>query len=295
MKSYYSILRFVSNSLSAENLALGLVLVGEDASFIRLSPKKISFAKKLQPTCARLLSFALRHVQQCFSESVAASRPAGTSYHSRAMTELLDRLSRYHNGLLQFSKPACLELPATAALFDQYFGLLVEVPQAPADVVPTASRTESGLTTALAQQLYEPLRQQVDVDYTLRKKQLPSLFFDFHFDSLGVNGSVYAAKAVDFNSTRKLADIQRDISEYESVIERLNTFASARGITGRPHYYLIADPYQGPTPSYAELYAVLQAGDMPFFELATSADLTRIVRQVRNSHARKFSAELLAG
>ena len=292
MKSYYSLLRFVSNSLSAENLVLGLVMVGAGGSFFRLSERKVKLAKKLNPAGARLLNFSLRKLTQQFPEEMGANRLAKESASAPGLLMMLERLSAYQNGLLQFSKPVCVERELSAAMFAQYVDLLIGEAEAAPAVASTASKP-SPLSAMVKQQLYEPLRQQVDVDYTLRSEQLPSLFFDFHFDSLGVNGSVYAAKAVDFNSTRRVADIKQDISAYESVIERLNTFASDRGITGEPHCYLIADPYRGSAPSYADLYTLLKEQNMPFFNLVTSADLPDIVAKVVDSQARKFSTELL--
>lgn len=115
------------------------------------------------------------------------------------------------------------------------------------------------------------------------------MFFDFHFDGLGVNGAMYAAKSVDFNVDKSIGDIRAEISEYESVIERLNIFAKSKNILGDPIYYLVADPYKGKTPSYLDLYSLLKNENMPFFKLITSNELDIFSNQILKNNVSKFS------
>ena len=87
--------------------------------------------------------------------------------------------------------------------------------------------------------------------------------------------------------------IKSEISEFESIIERLKIFAEAKGISNKdPRYYLIVDPYNGKYPSYLDLYSLLKEEDMPFFSLKSSNELDNLVDLVIKNNVRKFSQEL---
>lgn len=70
---------------------------------------------------------------------------------------------------------------------------------------------------------------------------------------------MYAVKAIDLNANHHLDTIQRELSEFESVIDRLNRFAKERKIVGQPLYYLVVDPYEGDNKDRKELYDILQS------------------------------------
>ncbi|MCY7357363.1 MAG: hypothetical protein LH609_07795, partial [Rudanella sp.] len=87
--------------------------------------------------------------------------------------------------------------------------------------------------------------------------------------------------------------IQKELSEFESVIDRLNRFAIERNIDGTPEYYLVADPYTGDNKDRKELYDILQSTQR--FKLSTSAKLTEIAAKFKIKRVGKFSEKLLEG
>jgi hypothetical protein len=301
MAGYYSILRFVNNPLSDESIALGLVVIasgeqqqsramsGVAQAQFRLSETKVEFAKKLNPASAKLLGFSLAQLHTFFKQDLVDQSNQVVRFPVQVQQEFIERLSNYNNGLLQFSQPAYIESDQLLTAFGRYFNQFIE------SNVPIKEKAESPSETRLQQRvrtdLYEPLRGVIDVDYTLRKRQLPSLYFDYHLDGVGVNGAMYAVKAVDLNATHHIDTIQRELSEFESVIDRLNRFAKQHNIVGKPGYYLVVDPYEGDNRDRKELYDILNSTQQ--FELVRSSKLPEITKQFRNNHARKFS-EVLA-
>jgi hypothetical protein len=291
MKSCYSILKFVSNPLSDESIALGIVVVTDERVFFKISDAKIDFAKKLSPSCARLLDFSIKQLSEFADLDSCNSSDRIIKCEKRIKFDFLQRLSKYNNGLLQFSKPLSIGKDiaddlAFNSYFEKYIGTDIK------SIKKDKKEYNSELKQNVQERLYEPLKDKIDVDFILKKDKLPTLYFDFHFDSIGVNGSMYAAKSIDLNSSRKLADIKSDISEYESVLERLNKFAEKKHINGLHEYYLIVDPYKGNVPSYNDLYSLLEKETMPYFKLINSNELDRVVKNVIKNNAHKFSEEL---
>lgn len=297
MAGYYSILRFVNNPLTDESIALGLVMLPEPGSgqsrqaMFRLSDIKIEFAKKLNPGCAKLLAFSLEQLNMYFQQELVGQTDRLIQFPVQVQQSFIERLSVYNNGILQFTEPTYIESTTLITAFSRYFDLFIEanVPVKQKQVVEGPSL----LKQRVVAELYEPLRGKIDVDYTLRKKQLPALFFDYHLDGLGVNGAMYAVKAVDLNANHHLDTLQRELSEFESVIDRLNKFAREHKINNEPRYYLIVDPYEGESRDRKELYEILQSTDQ--FELRTSSKLTQIAAEMQKRKVGKFSEKWQEG
>lgn len=286
MESHISIIRFVNNPLSEESIALGLVVVSNNEVYFKLSQKKIKFAQRLNPSSAKLLSFSLTQLQRFISKDLADQSNNLIKFDKVIDSQYLNRLSVYNNGIVQFSKPSFLKASIDATLFEEYFQKIIGDNGIEKGIEKPITQFRKTIET----KIYKSLESQIDVDYTLKKGILPTLFFDFHVDGIGVNGAMYAAKSIDFNTNKPIADIRAEISEYESVIERLNTFAKSKEINGTPNYYLVADQYEGRTPSYLDLYSLLKEQNMPYFTLISSTDLDVFVNKIERNNVSKFSA-----
>ncbi|MEI7526714.1 MAG: hypothetical protein WCJ95_20365 [Mariniphaga sp.] len=289
MESYYSILRFVNNSISNEAIAIGLVFLSDDQVFAKISQSKVDIAKKLNPKASTLLDFTLKQLRTFLDQEAKAQPGSIFKFPKRLNSEFLKRLSDYNNGLLQFSPPSYIKENITQRSFSMYFDKFI----GSTDELHSLKIEKSVFQSVIEQKFCIPLKDRIDVNYTIKKKSLPSLFFDFKIDGIGVNGSIYAAKSIDFNANRQLNLIKSDISEFESVIERLKLFAIDKGIANNdPQYYLIVDPYNGKSPSYLDLYSLLKEENMPFFSLKASNELENLVDLVIKNNVRKFSDEL---
>lgn len=287
MKSFYSILKYVNNPLSNEIIALGLVVIADEQVYFHVSHQKLELAKKLNPKNFKLLEFSLNQFKN-FVKKEAIDESAYLFKSKKQLNkQFLNRLYDYNNGILQFSKPEAINTVTSYNVFQDYFRKFIGE-----ELLPLEKEKISEFKKIIEKKLYAPLKDIIDIDYTLKKKQIETLFFDFHFDGLGVNGSLYAAKAIDFNSNRQLAQIRNDISDFESVIERLKRLASEKGLSNNHKFCLIVDPYQGNAPSYNDLYSILKKDNMPLFNILSSTEVDKFINVVLDRNARKFSEDL---
>ncbi|PTS91320.1 hypothetical protein DBR11_29295 [Pedobacter sp. HMWF019] len=247
----------------------------------------MDLARKLNSKNYPLLEFSLKQFKNFVQKDTINESSLLIKSEKQINQELLFRLSNYNNGILQFSKPESINSTINSATFKEYFAKFIGE-----ELMPEPKPDKSPFKNIIKKKLYDPLKDKIDVDFTLEKKQLETLFFDFHLDGIGVNGSIYAAKAIDFNSKRQLGQIRNDISDFESVIERLNIFAKSKGLSNHHQYCLIIDSYQGNSPSYLDLYSLLKEDNMPLFKILSSNEMNRFVSQVIDNKARKFSEEL---
>jgi hypothetical protein len=288
MGSYYSILKFVNNSLSGENISIGLIFVSGDNVFFKISKNKIALTSKLNAASKKLVDFSISRIQDFVSKDIEDQSHKLISFKKKIDVEYLNRLSSYNNGLIQFSKPSYIESDINLERFEKFYKDYIDN----SNIVIEKSKNISILKQNIIEQLYNPLKSKIDIDFTLKKEQLPSLYFDFHFDSIGYNGCIHASKAIDFNN-KQVSQIRAEISEYESIIGRINKFALDKSISGEPFYYIISDEYNGKSISYLDLYSMLKDDKIPLLKLISSSEINKsIVKRVIDSKAHKFSSLL---
>jgi len=288
MNSFYSIIRFVSNQWSSENIAVGLLVVSGEKLFFKISDRKLRLAKSLDANAQKLLKFSVSQLQdfvegekKIIRESNYTKLPLEKSKLNHAFVE---RLHRYSKGILQFSSPELINKTFDEASFLKYFGKMVDDSAQVANKKEQASRFKKNIE----RKLYKPLRDKVDVDYSLKKNTLPELYFDYRLENIGVNGAIIASASVDLNHDR-IDTLQKQLAEYETVVDRLKLFAQQKGIGSEHNFFLIADPYKGTTISNQELDALLKRGIHNKFQRITTAELDEIVQVVEQKKATKFS------
>jgi hypothetical protein len=289
MKSHYSILRFINNPLSRENIAIGLITISENKVRFKFSNEKVNLIKKLNPASFDLTNFTLNKIQNSInSANINEGELIGNE--NIFSIEYIERLSSYNNGILQFDKPSAINMDFNQTFFDSFFLKYIELEskQFKKEVKPV-----SLFKDRIRTKLYRPLENQIDVNLKIRKKQIPSLYFDYHLDGLGVNGVVSSIKGIDLNSNQSPSVIAKDISEFESFNQRLDSFSQSKGLPKGNKHYLVIDPYRGSKLSYLDLYSILSESDkdLPFYELISSEDLNRLVLQLKNDKTRKFTEE----
>ena len=288
MNSFYSIIRFVSNQWSSENIAVGLLVVSGEKLFFKVSDRKLRLAKSLDANAQKLLKFSVSQLQdfvegekKIIRESNYTTLPLEKSKLNQAFVE---RLHRYSKGILQFSSPELINKVFDEPLFLKYFGKMVDG----SEQVSKKRERVFQFKINIERKLHKPLRDKVDVDYSLKKNTLPDLYFDYHLENIGVNGAIIASASIDLNYDR-IDILQKQLAEYETVVDRLKLFAQQKGIGSDHNFFLIADPYKGKTTSNQELDVLLKGGINNKFQRITTAELDKIVKAVEKKKATKFS------
>jgi hypothetical protein len=281
MKSYYSIIRFVNNPLSKENLAIGMILISGNNVYYKFSKDKIALSRKINNSSSNLLDYTIKKI----SDFIDFQLKEEVSLFSKEVSvnlEYLKRLSIYNNGFIQFDSPSILHASFSSSNFNDFFQRYIELnlkPQRKKIIDRTFNRT-------IKKVFFEPLRDVIDLNYKVKKDQLPNLFFDYTLDGIGVNGSVYSVKSIDLNSEKPIDTIRRDISELESLNYRLNLFSKEYSLDcDKSNHYLVIDPYKGSKSSYHTLYEIMmeQKGkDYPYSIIDTN-ELPSVTENIKRS------------
>lgn len=288
MKTYYSIVRFITNSISNENIALGLIMRSNGKLMYRFSEEKCKLVKKINPLAYKSINYTL----QILKKSLDLSKEQNDLLIQQEEIfdlEFLQRLSNYEQGILQFDNPQSINKAYSFEQFEDFYTKFISVSaNQNSDILPRHTEFKSFVKS----KIYTPLEGKIDVDMTIKREFIPSLYFDYRLDGLGVNGRVYSIKAIDFNSTKKPASIQKEISEYESFNLRVDRFARSKGIEEASFHYLVTSPYSGENLSYHDLYSIISKdSDVNMYKLIDLAHVEDVVQNIIDASAEKFTSK----
>lgn len=284
MKSYYSLIRYFNNSLSKENIVIGLIAISTTNVFYRFSESKIKLISKFSDHRDDLLHYNVKKLRDYLDVNVKDK--LFVKENSCNLKEYIDRLSIYSNGLIQFDKPVELNMDVNEAFFNKFYDKYIGEFKSNA----RNKKVDQVFVQRVENKFRKPLEHIIDIDYRIEKKIIPSLFFDYKLNGIGVNGSVYSVKCIDINSNRTLENIQKDVSELESLSYRLNKFSEDKVVHPENNqHFLVIDEYKGYDDKYAELYEALISQENDLYKIVNSDQLDKITTKIINSGATKFS------
>ncbi|ENA1802749.1 hypothetical protein ABF179_002157 [Flavobacterium psychrophilum] len=287
MKSFYSIIRFVNNPLSKENLAIGLIMISNNKVFYKFSNEKIQLVNKINPLNFKLLEYTIDKISN-FIKSELENDISLFSDDNKVNLEYLKRLSVYNNGFLQFDNPSAINIDFDKVKFEDFFHKYIDLV-----VKPVEKKVIDNRFSKIVNEVFrEPLRDIINIDYKVKKAEIPNLFFDYKLDGIGYNGIIYSVKSIDLNSERPIDQIRNDISEFESLNPRIDSFGKSKGfLPENNRHYLVIDKYNGRKASYHELYEILsnQISDDYKYHLINSNELKDVTSDIKKANAHKFS------
>lgn len=287
MKSFYSIIRFVNNPLSKENLAIGLIMISNDKIFYKFSNEKIQLVNKINPLNFKLLEYTIDKVSN-FIKSELENDISLFSDDNKVNFGYLKRLSIYNNGFLQFDNPSLINIDFDKVKFEDFFHKYIDLVIRPVE----EKLVDNKFSKTIYEVFREPLKDIINIDYKVKRAEIPNLFFDYKLDGIGYNGIIYSVKSIDLNSERPIDQIRKDISELESLNPRIDLFGKSKGFDpNKNEHYLVIDEYKGKKASYRELYDILskQNSDDYKYHLINSVELKDVTNDIIKSNAHKFS------
>jgi hypothetical protein len=287
MKSFYSIIRFVNNPLSKENLAIGLILISNNKVYYKFSHEKIQLVNKINPLNFKLLEYTIDKISN-FIKNELESEISLFSDDNKVNFEYLKRLSIYNNGFLQFDNPSIINIDFDDVKFNDFFHKYIDLVIKPAE----KKIVDNTFSRIIKNVFQEPLKDIININYKVKKADIPNLFFNYNLDGIGYNGIIYSVKSIDLNSERPIDQIRKDISEFESLNPRIDLFGKSKGFDpDKNKHYLVIDKYKGQKASYNELYDILsgQKSSDCNYQLINSNNLKDVTSDIKNNNAHKFS------
>lgn len=288
MKSFYSIVRYVNNSVTNENLAIGIIMISGNRLMYKFSKEKIALTSRLNTNNSRLLEYAIENISFGIEQDLKNAKSLFENEHHYNL-EFLKNISVYSNNFLQFDHPTAIDMDFDEQSFARFFERFIDI----AAKSRQENKEDKSFVNKVHSKFIDPLKDIIDTNYRVRKGTLPKLFFDYTLDGIGVNGVIYSVKSVDINSDKAIDSLRRDISELENLTLRLDSFAEERGIdSDRNEHYLVVDPYAGEKHTHHDLYQLLTENanyDVPY-QIINTSHLPQVVEKIERAKAQKFSS-----
>jgi hypothetical protein len=289
MKSFYSIVRFINNSLSNENLAVGMIVISGKDVFYRFSSDKLNLVKKINPLNISLLEYTLDKIKYFIENEILSNKPLFSDLTFNV--EYLERLSIYNNGFLKFDKPSGINMSFDNEKFDGFFKRYIELNIE----IPVKPIIDRSFTNAVNKVFSEPLKNKIDINYKMKKGIIPNLFFDYKLDGIGMNGVIYTVKSIDLNAELPIDKLNTQVTDLESLNHRVDLFGKKLKLQPEANkHYLVVDKYLGKKASYKNLYEMLKSqspSDYSYSVIGTN-ELAKVTEEIQKTGAKKFSEVL---
>jgi len=290
MKSFYSIVRFINNSLTNENLAVGMVVISGKDVFYKFSAEKVNLVKKINPLNVSLLEYTLDKIKSFINDEILSKKPLFSDLTFNV--EYLERLSIYNNGFLKFDKPSGINISFDKEKFDNFFKRYIELNIE----IPPKPIIDRSFSNAVNKAFSEPLKDKIDINYKMKKGVIPNLFFDYKLDGIGMNGVIYTVKSIDLNAEPPIDKLNTQVTDLESLNHRIDLFGRGE-LNIQPEknkHYLVVDKYQGKKASYKNLYEMLksQSPSDYLYSVICTDELAKVTQEIKKTGAKKFSEVL---
>jgi hypothetical protein len=281
MNSFYNIIKIASDTGSCDSIAIGLIAYSNDRYHLSFSDKKIKIVKSLLGEEGNLTHFLEIQLSKWIERLNATfSSNENLLFKEKLIgADYFNYLSRYSNNMIQFSKPYFLSKPINDDDFKNLFKLLIDRDSQQQNLLlPSYIEFE----TKIRIRLLDKVKDRVHINAPITEKIIPSLYYSFEVDCIGMNGVITAAKSVDFNKSD--ITIDRNLSHYFQVSALLaKKYNKEREAN---NFFLIADEPSDMKSKEHHIWEQLQK--QPQFLLIPSDESDRVANKIEETKAQKF-------
>ena len=180
MKNYYSIIKIAPNPTAGDSLSIGLLLYDKNGFRIKFSDNKKKAAKSLLYEKGKIVDFVVKQIEQrIIEDNIQLSNIDNKLFDSTLFinSDYIKYLSKYSNGILQFSNHTLLSNESTETDFIKLFEILVDSQQEKIKNVYDAEEFE--FKNIINKKLIDVVKDKVNTNIDIEKKNNPVLNFSF--------------------------------------------------------------------------------------------------------------------
>lgn len=129
MKTFYTLIKIAPNTMTDDNLSIGLMLFDGNKYWLQFSEERINAAKCLIAENADTVDFIVKQISlhiQKLNAVITKPKIGFLPLNSLLNSDYFNYLSNYSNGLLRFSQAFFLNDVIDEAKFSKLFALLID-------------------------------------------------------------------------------------------------------------------------------------------------------------------------
>lgn len=220
MKKFYSIVKLSPHVVTEDSVAIGIVFFDGNDFRTYFSQHKIKVAVKLN----RSLSVNIKQITQDITLKCEQLNQNNSKdllineAQSYEQPSYFHYLSRYANGLIQFSSPNAFVGEMNDRLFSKFilnlFNDDIELKE------EKKINVESKHKTIIEKNLIRLVENKIHTYYNFNPTTAEDIYFSLEMDCIGKNGALIGAKSLSFEKSR--ATIDTHLSHYFALIVTLS-------------------------------------------------------------------------
>lgn len=264
-------------------LSIGLLVCDGSKYWLQFSEERKNASKRLMDENADAVDFIVKQISlhiQKLNKEIIKSNTELFPLNSLLNSEYFSYLNNYSNGLLRFSKPSFLNDVINEEKFLKLFALLIDknIEREP-KVKDTANEK---FYAAINKNLIKKVEKKIHTKVNINSSTLPSMYFQYEMDCIGLNGAFVGAKSIPFNKSAPTLD--KDISHYIALISLLSTKYNKD--VKNNNFFLIADePTVINSPEHNTWENII---NNPLFKVVNSEQVNTIAEKVEQTKAKTF-------
>jgi hypothetical protein len=237
MKSFYSLVKIAPNSLSDDNLTVGIILSDDNGLRLKFSKTKKQISKSLVSVDNSLIDFIELEIDKKIKETnilIRESKNELFDLNHIISSNYFDYLFKYSNGILKFSQPNFIEGKISENEFLQLYKLFVDSEDV--KIQNPNKGIDKIFFDKINTNLIEKVKEQVHINIKFDSKLIPAIN-SFDMDCIGLNGAFVGAKSLPFNQSKEF--LLKTVNTYISVIAQLSISYDKK--LSENKFFLIAD------------------------------------------------------
>lgn len=221
MKPFYNIIKIATNATAGESIAIGLFAYNGTSYFVQFSNNKKKIAKKLLESGSELVDYLSKHITTKADElNKILLDDKSKLFESTSLidSDYFNYLSRYSNNILQFSNSYLIKESIDDKKFQKLFSLFID--HYHVNELVTVDMNSVMFQDRINTKLIDRVKDKVHTSIQLTQEIIPSLYFNYELDCIGLNGVFTGAKSIDFSKSEIFVD--KAISHYFQIIMLLS-------------------------------------------------------------------------
>ncbi len=283
MQTFYTIIKIAPNTMTDDCLSIGLLVCDGSKYWLHFSEERKSTLKRLMDENADVVDFIVKqitlHIRKLNNE-INKSNTALFPLNSLLNSEYFSYLNNYSNGLLRFSKPSFLNDVINKEKYLKLFALLVDknIEREP----KVKDTVNDRFYASINKNLIKKVEKKIHTKVKINSSTLPSMYFQYEMDCIGLNGSFVGAKSIPFN--KSIQSLDKEISHYITLISLISTTYSKD--VKKNNFFLIADePTEISSPEHNTWENI---NKNPLFKVVNSEQVNTIAEKVKQTRAKTF-------
>lgn len=284
MKSFYSLVSYCPNPIVGEKIVIGIILFNDGLFSFSISEHKKSIAKKLLNNSWDLIEAVEKQMQLKIKQlNTQELLNSGQLFISESILKdsYFDYLSKYSNGIIQFSPPSIINDEIDQDKSKKLFQLLVDNIGTDKLVIRTDLEKEIEFNVNINTKLIDRVKTRVHTNVKIDNTVLPSILSQVDMNCIGKNGSFVGAKSLLIHSKPA---IKNNIEAFINMIVHIS-LKYKTDIT-KNKFFLISDEPNNIGSQEHSIWEKLQKETL--FQVIPSEQADLVADQIEKSNATTF-------